>query len=74
MTSSPVVRMTSPFRQEPTFDFLTHMPVGDTFLTARSLIAAIEAVAAGMNKVDQTQLARLMTAAGHEIGLKSRGP
>jgi hypothetical protein len=65
--------MTSPvaFRQQPAFDFLAHMPVGDTFLTARSLIAAIEAVAAGMSEVDQVQLGRLMVSTGHEITIKS---
>jgi hypothetical protein len=69
MTSPVAVR-----QQQPPFDFLKHLPVGDTFLTARHLIAMIEAAAAGMDKIDQVQLSRIMTAAGHEIAINSRRP
>jgi hypothetical protein len=68
---------TSVARQQPALDIVAQhlsVPVGDTFLTARTLVAMIEAAASQMDKVDQVQLGRLMTAAGHEIGINSRRP
>jgi len=62
---------------QPAFEFLAQqlsVPVGDTFLTARTLVAMIEAAASQLSKVDQVQLGRLMTAAGHEIGINPRRP
>jgi hypothetical protein len=62
------------FRQ-PVFEFLAqhlNVPIGHDFLTAKTLIAMIEAVAPRMSKVDQVQLGRLMVSTGHEISINSR--
>jgi hypothetical protein len=41
--------------------------IRNSFATAATLIASIEAAASDMGKIDQVQLSRLMIASGHEI-------
>jgi hypothetical protein len=62
------------FRQAA-FEFLAqhlNLPIGHDFLTAKTLIAIIEAVAPRMNEIDQVQLGRLMVSTGNEIAMNSR--
>jgi hypothetical protein len=49
-----------------------NVPIGHDFMTAKTLIAMIEAAAPQMSKVDQVQLGRLMVSTGHQITINSR--
>ena len=49
------------------------LPFGDDFTACRQLVAMIEAIAPLMSELDRQQLGRLMTAAGHQIGLSCGG-
>jgi hypothetical protein len=63
------------FRQ-PTFEVLAqhlNVPIDHDFMTAKTLLAIIEAAAPRMNEVDQVQLGRLMVSTGHAIALSCRG-
>ena len=65
------------FRQQPpVFEFLAqhlNVPIGHDFMTAKTLLAIIEAAAPRMNEVDKVQLGRLMVATGHAIALRCQG-
>ena len=67
--------MNTSVARQPAFEFLAqhlNVPIGHDFMTAKTLIAMIEAVAPRMSEIDQVQLGRLMVSTGHEITIKSR--
>jgi hypothetical protein len=48
-------------------------PRGDNFTISRFLIDLVERAGREMNELDRQQLARLLTAAGHQLILSCRG-